>query len=602
MSLKDDFYSFINKKWLSKTEIPNNKSSINQFDYLNDINIEKIKQLLSKLDKSNILYQYYNAGLLIVNDKSARNNLQNIINYISSTNRENIYDCLSTLTKLNISHFFDIDIDADIDAKKNRYIIYLSEGKLSLPTKDYYFNENLKNILEEYIKYMNKCNKYLNIDIGNVLKLEKKIAEQTNQPEINRNIDNIYNITNSNELPSNVYKTLITIFGDKSLFKEVIVTNPKYLSFINNIIDTTPINILKDYLIWRTFNSCIFFLDSELVSLYNSFYNKILNNKMEELPREQVVINILSYKLDDYLGYIYGSQYYTEEIKNKIIEMIRNIKESIIDILEKSWLSEKTKEESIIKINKMKFKIGYPKLSEITNYSKLELHGNFFIQTLLINLYLFNDSRKKIFTKVNPNLWDMGAHQVNAYYNPSLNEFVLPVGILQYPFFDIKKLDSFNYGRIGTIIGHEISHGFDDEGRKFDANGNIIIWWNKTEIDEYNKRSLKFVDQFNKVNVNGNLTLGENIADLYGVISSMNALKYKTNNPNLKFFFKSYAKLWRYKIKENEEKKRLLTDEHSPGKCRVNEILKNIDDFISIYDIKKGDKMYLPPDERLKLY
>lgn len=599
MNLKDDFYEYVNYKWLNETKISSNKSFINEFDNLQDINIRKIDDLINNLDKTNNIYKYYKAGIDIVNDKSARINLLKIINLVKSVNDTNsLINCLTILTKLNIPHFFHTCVDIDIKKNNNRHIIYVSEPSVPLPSKEYYTGTSFNNILVEYKNYQKQCNKYLKINIDNAFDIEKKIASYTRELDENT-IENIYNIIKYNQLDELLKKYLQMLFNDNSILGEIIITNTEFIKNIMKFLKQTPINTIKDYLIWRIFNSSIYLLDSELHNLYNSFYNRILSDKDQDLPRNEYVISLINIKLDDLLGKIYGEKYYTKEIDSKVFEIINNIKNSMITILQESWLTNSTISKAISKIKNMNFKIGFPK--EILDYSKLTLYGNFFFQTKLIDLYIFDNSVNNLYKKPNFNLWEMGAHEVNAYYSVNINEFVLPCGILQAPFFDITQSDSYNYARIGTIIGHEICHGFDDEGRKFDNNGNLNIWWNKFEINEYIKRSTQFINQYNKKSVNGKLTLGENIADLYGVRSALNAL-LKTPNPDLDIFYKSYAGLWRQKMNENEKIKRLLMDVHAPGKNRVNTILSNVDEFILFYNINENDGMYLSKEDRFKLY
>lgn len=256
----------------------------------------------------------------------------------------------------------------------------------------------------------------------------------------------------------------------------------------------------------------------------------------------------------------------------------------------------------------MKYRVGYPK--KIRNYSKLKLSNNIFTQMMLINEYLIKMNFKKLNKSPDTEHWSMGAHEINAYYNPIQNEMVFPAGILQPPFFDINKPDAYNYGTIGFIIGHEICHGFDDQGGAFDEKGNLKNWWVRSDEKKYKAKIKLLQKQFDKIKlennkINGTLTLGENIADLCGGTIAFNALKKANKNLTLedkKLFFISYAKLWRQKMRSKELSHLIKSDVHSPGILRVNEVLKNMDDFYETFDITKNDKMYIKPENRVKIF
>ena len=271
-------------------------------------------------------------------------------------------------------------------------------------------------------------------------------------------------------------------------------------------------------------------------------------------------------------------------------------------------MSNITKKKALIKLKLMKYKVGYP--NKIKNYTKLKLSNNIFSQIILINKYLIKMNFNKLNKKPNTDHWSMGAHEINAYYNPIQNEMVFPAGILQPPFFNINKSDAYNYGTIGFTIGHEICHGFDDQGRSFDEKGNLKNWWIRSDEKKYKNKIKLLQKQFDKITleknkINGSLTLGENIADLCGGIIAFDALKKTNKNLTLedkKEFFISYAKLWRQKIRSKELSNLIKSDVHSPGILRVNEVLKNMDGFYETFNITKNDKMFIKPENRVKIF
>lgn len=589
ISPKDNYYDFINNKWLKENKIPDDFSKYTEFNILQ----ENINNLCIDLFKSNkLLDTFYSSGLEN-RDKSCRDTMNNIINYID--NEKNISKILALLTFFDLPHYFTLRIQEDI--KDNTInIIYIDEPTLSLPSKEYYLSDKLKNIQIEYIKFQLHCTKYTNVKP--VFNLEKEIAKFLLSKEQRRNMDIMYQ-----KIPYIEFKKLFTIFnfdeylnymGIKQLPEYVIVTNLEYLQIINNIID-------KKYLIWQIFNKSLPYLDSEMLNLHYQFYGKILSGKKKMRPLHLHILAIMNNKLGDLIGKLYSEKYFTPKMKEEIVNMIKNIKISVKDILQKSWMTDKTKQKGLEKLDNIKFKIGYPE--EIFDYSNLILQGDFYIQNITISINKWKYYIKQLYKPPNNKLWGMNAHEVNAYYSPSLNEIALPAGILNKPFFDINKSPSYNYGGIGITIGHEIIHAFDDEGRKFDLKGNMFDWWEPIDNIEYKKRSKPMIEHYSKlvyeinnqkINVNGHLTLGENIADLYGTIASLDAMKKQYNtDEDIKQFFTSYAITWRQLVRDEELLHKLKVDPHSPGACRVNQVVKNIPDFIRVYDIKEGDKMFL---------
>jgi putative endopeptidase len=311
----------------------------------------------------------------------------------------------------------------------------------------------------------------------------------------------------------------------------------------------------------------------------------------------------------DYLGIEYCKKYFLQKSKNYVKKMIKNIKITMGEKIKKlNWMSDITKKKALLKLKLMNYKVGYP--NKIINYSKLKLSNNIFSQIILINKYLIKINLKKLNKKPNTDHWSIGSHEINAYYNPIQNEIVFPAGILQPPFFNINKSDAYNYGRIGFIIGHEICHGFDDQGRTFDEKGNLKNWWIKSDEKKYKTKIKLLQKQFDKIKIennkiNGSLTLGENIADLCGGIIAFSTLKKINKNLTLedkKEFFISYAKLWRQKIRSKELSNLIKSDVHSPGILRVNEVLKNMDDFHETFNITKNNKMFIKPENRVKIF
>jgi putative endopeptidase len=596
LNLKDDFYTYVNNKWLNNIKLDDSKAKITEFTILHEKNNKKIKKIILK---NKLLKHIYKLG---VSEKKF-DVVFPLIDFIKSNDFETT---LAYLTNIGIDHLFDINVNENLfDNKKN--IVYFDQPSLSI-NKDIYNNPNIYNEYKKYVyKYGQILKRYhINIDIKNILKYEKQLNNLLKSLEEHRNINEYYTLIKYNDFTKKINFDLnkyISLTFPNTKIKEVIVGNINYFSFIKDE------KIIKDYLIFKLVESCGIFLSDDIEKINFNFYGRTISGIKKNKPKTIKIINIISKIFYDYLGIEYCKKYFPKESKYYVIKMIKNIKITMAERLKKiDWMSESTKQKALLKLKSMKYWVGYPK--KIRNYSKLKLSNNIFTQMLLINEYLIKMNFKKINKKPDIDNWSMGAHEINAYYNPVQNEMVFPAGILQPPFFNIKKSDAYNYGTIGFIIGHEICHGFDDQGRSFDEKGNLKNWWNHSDEIKYKAKIKLLQKHFDNIKlennkINGALTLGENIADLCGGTIAFNALKKTKTVLTLndkKEFFISYAKLWRQKIRSKELSRLIKSDVHSPGILRVNEVLKHMDEFYEIFDITKHDKMYIKPVNRVNIF
>jgi putative endopeptidase len=595
-NIKDDFYTYINYNWLKNTKLNDNKSKLTEFVILNDKNKKKIKKIIFK---NKLLKHIYKLGL----SEKNFNVIYPLIDFIKTNNFETI---LAYFTNIGIDHIFDIKVEENLFNNKNN-ILYFDQPSLSI-NKEMYNNPKIYNEYKKYVyKYGQILKQYdININIENILKYEKKLNDLLKSLEEHRNINEYYTLIKYNDFKKRINFDLnkyISLLFPNIQIKEIIIGNINYFNFIKDEL------VIKDYLIFKLVESCGIFLDDEFEKINFNFYGRTISGIKKKKSNKTKILNMISNIFYDYLGIEYCKKYFTKESKYYIIKMIKNIKLLMAERLKKlDWMSTQTKKKALLKLKSMKYKVGYP--NKIRNYSQLKLCDNIFDQIMTINKYLIQMNLKKINKKPDIEHWSMGAHEINAYYNPVQNEMVFPAGILQPPFFNIKKPDAYNYGRIGFIIGHEICHGFDDQGRNFDEKGNLKNWWNTSDEKKYKKKIKLLQDQFDKIKldnnkINGLLTLGENIADLCGGTIAFNALIKSNKNLTLKDkkeFFISYAKLWRQKIRPKELTRLTKSDVHSPGILRVNETLKNMDEFHETFNITKYDKMYIKPENRVKIF
>jgi len=594
--IKDDFYTYINYNWLKNIKLNDKKSKITEFVILNDKNKKKIKKIIFK---NKLLKHIYKLGL----SKKNFNVIYPLIDFIKANDFETI---LAYFTNIGIDHLFDIKVEENLFNNKDN-ILYFDQPSLSI-NKEMYKNPEIYNEYKKYVyNYGQILKQYnININIENILKYEKKLNNLLKSLEEYRNINEYYTLIKYNDFKKKINFDLnkyISLLFPNIQLKEIIIGNINYFNFIKDEL------VIKDYLIFKLFESCGIFLDDAFEKINFNFYGRTISGIKTKNSKKTKILNIISNIFYDYLGMEYCKKYFTKESKYYIIKMIKNIKITMAERLKKlDWMSDKTKKKALLKLKSMKYKVGYP--NKIRNYSQLKLCDNMFDQIMSINKYLIKMNFKKINKKPDIEHWSMGAHEINAYYNPVQNEMVFPAGILQPPFFNIKKSDAYNYGRIGFIIGHEICHGFDDQGRNFDEKGNLKNWWNTNDEKKYKKKIKLLQNQFDKIKLNNNkinglLTLGENIADLCGGTIAFNALKKFKKNLTLKDkkdFFINYAKLWRQKIRPKELTRLTKSDVHSPGILRVNETLKNIDEFYETFNITKYDKMYIKPENRVKIF
>lgn len=596
---KNDFYEAVNQEWLQSTRLPDSHSRYGQFDILNKNNTQKILSILQNTSNDNqLLTSIFNTAM---NLNQAIDTIDSVSNYIASINDnllgQSLIDGYSSILSFNVMS----------DLKNDQLeIIYINEPSLSLPNKDYYFNPKYKHFYDAYVEYVHDTVKKYNLPISssNVIKIESMLAQLSMSKEEKRNIELIYNPYSMSQLQQiyniqpfiNAIKKLVP---DLQYNSKLIVTNPKLLQHLNKI------NNIQDFVKWTIYNTSLPFINQETEKHHWNFYGKILSGLKDMKPQNERVISLISNLMGDLLGYQYGQKYFTFAVSNKIHSMIQHIKETMqIKLSNLSWMSEPTKKHALMKLQNMKYKIGVP--FKIKDYTSLQLSGNLLNMIRQISQHSLKTDLTNLEKRSDPDLWEIGAHEVNAYYSLVKNEIVFPVGILQSPFFSIDVSEETNYGAIGAIIGHEISHGFDDQGKKFDAYGKLHNWWCAEDKEKYQKEAQKIIEQFNNIvedghKMNGKLTLGENLADLCGLTISLHTLLRIKPNANLKDFFESYARLWRQIIRKEEILKRIKSDPHSLAKHRVNQTLRNIPEFYSTYNISPNDNMYLQENLRAKL-
>jgi putative endopeptidase len=384
---------------------------------------------------------------------------------------------------------------------------------------------------------------------------------------------------------------------------------------LSNMMKTVPVDDWKTFLRWQLINSMAAYLGKEFVDQNFDFYYRTLSGQEKMEPRWKLVLDVTSGSLGEAIGQLFVKKYFPPIAKQRMTDLIMNLKKSLRQRIENlTWMGPDTKKEALAKLDKMGVKVGYP--DKWRDYSGLAISSKSYVLNVLNSqAFEFRYSMDKVGKPVDPTEWGMTPQTVNAYYNPNRNEIVFPAGILQPPFFNMDADDAVNYGAIGFVIGHEMTHGFDNMGRQFDKDGNLRDWWTKEDSKAFEARAAMLIDQYNhyevldSVFVNGKLTLGENIADLGGGTVAFNAYKLslegkETPKPidgftNYQRFFLGYAQVWRTNMRDKELKKRVKTDEHSPAKARINGVVYNMPEFYAAFpDVKPVDKLFRPVEQR----
>jgi predicted metalloendopeptidase len=522
----------------------------------------------------------------------------------------------------------------DADAKNsNKIALYLSPSGLGLPERDYYmksdssslkiqkaYKQFMTDMLTEFGEKANAAS--IAEDIYN---LEKKMATAMLTKEQRRNPVLQYNpmtAANAGSLLSALslknYTTALNINPDT-----IVVTEPNYIKAVNQLVNDKNLNSLKWLMKWSTMRGAASFLNDKLENLKFSFYGKTLRGTPALKPRKERALDMVNSMVGEALGKLYVEKFFPADAKTKAKELVDDLIAAYrVRINNLEWMSAATKAKAQKKLDKLTIKIGYP--DKWRDYSKLEIKGYAEGGSYMQNVY--NAGRFEVLRNaakygkpVDKSEWYMSPQTVNAYYNPAFNEIVFPASILQAPFFDFRNDAAVNFGGIGAVIGHEISHGFDDQGAQYDENGNLTNWWTEDDLKKFKTLGQKLIEQFNGYEalpgqfVNGEFTLGENIGDLGGVASAYDGLQiYLKRNPkeNVKVqgmspeqrFFFSWATVWRNKIRDEELAMRLKTDPHSPGYFRAIGPLQNHEGFYKAFDVKSGDKMHRADSIRVKIW
>lgn len=627
--IHSDFYSFVNQKWMDSTEIPAAYGSWGSFHEVYFENQDRIKQIFQQLalkktypggSTEQMVADLYMSGIDTLHIEAlGLKPLQPYLEEIESI--ETIEDYLALTAKFYAKGVQGpIHVYAGIDDKNSsRYTLRINQSGLSLGNRAYYLedNEQYQEFREKYLDLMTDMFKLVQLHLGSerssaekVFEMEKLMAHVHRTPVQLRDSEKNYNIKSMDELNQLTFNIdWASYFKSLGLKKEVdyvIVSQPEFLALFDRMLSDFSIEDWKTYMQWKLIRDNTFLLTKSLRNRSFEFYGKILQGTQEQLPRWRTVQSTTNAVLGQPLGKLYVDKYFPKKNKDKMIGLIDNLKQAFHQRIERyEWMSEATKKQASHKLDKMGVKIGYP--DEWIDYSSVPITADdYFGNVIRLAEFDYLRTLNRVGNTVDPNDWSMTPPTVNAYYSSSRNEIVFPAGILNPPFFDYNADDATNYGSAGVIIGHEITHGFDDNGSLYDADGNLKSWWTDEDREKFEAKAKKIEEQFDayvvldSIHVNGKLTLGENIGDLGGLAISFEAMKINQEKVGRKVingltdeqrFFIAYAQMWRRKYRDNALENQVKTDSHSPAYHRANGPLSNFSEFFKAFNIPEGSKM-----------
>ena len=632
----DDFNAFVNGTWIDTAEIPADRSRSGVFLEVHERSQENVKLIIEESAKGDFAKgsDEQKVGDLYTSymDMETRNELGVTplaaefarIDELQDYRDLAIYFAEANKSGINVP----LSLDQYADFKDpNSYMMYTWQGGLGLPDREYYLEDDEKSlaIRESYTAHIAKMFGLAGLPDGEaaaamIMDLETKIAAEHMKKEDTRDMVALYNKIPLAELPELMPEFTWDAWLNTAVISDIdglVVTQMDYMKALDSIITSTPMDDWKTFLAWKAVNANAAYLNEELDQQNFEFYSKTLRGVEQQLPRWKRAVSTVNGNIGEVVGKVYVARHFPPEAKERMLELVGNlIKAYEVSIRELDWMGEETKAEALDKLSKFTPKIGYP--DKWKDYTALEIEPDDLVGNLRRSAHF--DYETKIARQGGPvdrTEWAMTPQTVNAYYNPPLNEIVFPAAILQPPFFDLEADDAVNYGAIGAVIGHEIGHGFDDKGSTFDGDGVLRNWWTEEDRSEFETRTERLVGQYDEfkpfpdLNVNGEFTLGENIGDLGGLSIALLAYEISLDgetSPVMEGYtgeqrvFLGYAQSWRGKSREEALRVQIATDPHSPPQYRVNGVVRNVPEFYEVFDVAETDALYLPPEERVKIW
>jgi putative endopeptidase len=629
---QDDLFRAVNGGWLARAEIPPDRPQYGTFAVLQDEAEANVRALIegtepgpdpAEAEKVRAFYASFldqarvdSLGLAPISSMLAA--VQGIDSKVALAER------LAALRRIGVQGAFRISVGSDAK-DSDRTILHVGQDGLGLPDRDYYEKPRFREKLEAYGPHVERVLALAGFPdaasaAAAIVALEKEIAEAHWTKEASRNDTKTYNKMTRAELaslaPGFAWDVFLDVVGAKDE-RELVVAQPSYLTAFAKLVDERPLETWKAWLAWRVIHHHADLLGQDLADEEFAFYGKKLSGVVEQRPRWKRAVAAVQSHMGEAVGKLYVARFYPPEAEERMTALVQNLIAAYRERFEKNeWMSPETRAKALAKLAAFTPKIGHPR--KWRDYSTLEIKSDDLVgNARRASAFEWNRNLGKLGKPVDRDEWHMTPQTVNAYYSSERNEIVFPAAILQPPFFDLRADDAVNYGGIGAVIGHEIGHGFDDQGSKWDGAGNLNDWWTPADRSEFDKRASALAAQFDVFEplpgfkVNGRLTLGENMGDLAGLTVSHAAYHMSLHGAEApskdgltgdQRFFMSFARIWRGKNRDEETKRRLATDPHSPPEFRANGTVRNVPAFYEAFGVKEGDKMFLPPEERVRIW
>ena len=638
----ESFYQFACGGWMKNNPLPAAYSRYGSFDQLAQANNKRINTILAELASKTFtpgsteqkLSDFYKQAMDSVRrNKDGVKPAMPLINEIEKASNTSALRDIQ-FKYATFGYGIPLGIGFGADEKNSRMnILNIYQSGLFLGQKEYYLDNDsaTAGIRDAYKKHIIRMFQFFGFDkksatkkMENIMKIETALAKVSKSRAELRDVAANYNKMTIEDFESNYPAIKLSAYMskldvDNSCFKELVVGQPDFVSGVNKIVESMTADELKAYMEWDVILSAVDYLSDDVIAANFDFFGKTMSGRKENYPRWKRATSQVESQMGEALGKMYVERYFPAAAKARMEKLVENLQISLAQrIREQDWMSEDTKKAALDKLNSFYVKIGYP--DKWKDMSGLSIDPNLSYYENVQNCKIFWrkwDINYRAGKPVDKDEWFMTPQTVNAYYNPTTNEICFPAGILQVPFFDMDADDAFNYGAIGVVIGHEMTHGFDDQGRNYDKNGNMTDWWTAEDAEKFNKRA-ELCDKFFSsikvlpdLNANGKLTLGENLADHGGLMVSFNAFKNATKNEKLptidgftpeQRFFLAYAGVWAANITTEEIRNRTKSDPHSLGCWRVDGALPHIDAWYDAFNIKSTDKMFIPKENRLNLW
>lgn len=633
---QDDFYRYVNGGWLAATEIPADRSEYGSFSILAEQSDAQLRQIVADVaalpadleSEARKIGDFYRSFMDVerVNALGGQPLDDELTRISRIINRRDLARFLGYAQRIDAATPFGFWIGQD-SGDTSQYIVNFTQTGLGLPDREYYLkdDDDSRTLRDDYVDYLDRLFDLAGVERSAestraILEFEMELARAQWPRTKTRDRDLTYNKMTAAELKALLGKFDTQLFLDSARIGTAAAYNvrqPDYAQAFGSLAVTKPLRVWRNYLRARLISAAAPYLSGGFVDAHFDFYSRRISGIERNKPRWQRAVRSTDQLMGQMLGKIYVERHFRPQAKSRMDSLVANLLAAFREAIDElDWMSVATKSEAHAKLDKFGAKIGFP--DKWRDYAALHIDADDLYGNVRRSLsFEFAREVAKLGGPIDRDEWFMSPQTVNAYYYPPMNEVVFPAAILQPPFFNVAADDAINYGAIGAVIGHEISHGFDDQGRKSDGDGVLRNWWSESDSDEFSRRADALVEQFDRFEpltgerVNGRLTVGENIGDLSGLAVAYRA--YKTSlggraGPVIdgwtadQRFFIGFGQVWRRKYRDSELRRRLLVDPHSPAAYRVLGVLPNIDEFYDAFDVKPGDAMYLEPAARVKIW